>query len=33
VSEMEARTVCADLSRRVASCQIFRVGTGATELH
>jgi D-alanyl-D-alanine carboxypeptidase len=32
LSEGEARTVCADLSRRVASCQVFRINAGQTAL-
>jgi hypothetical protein len=32
LSETEARTVCADLYRRVPSCQVFRIGTGQTAL-
>jgi hypothetical protein len=28
LSEAEARTVCANFSRRVASCQVFRIGMG-----
>jgi D-alanyl-D-alanine carboxypeptidase len=30
LSEGEARTVCADLSRRVPSCQVFRINAGQT---
>jgi len=32
LTDAEARTVCASLSRRVSGCQIFRVGTGPTAL-
>jgi D-alanyl-D-alanine carboxypeptidase len=28
LSEAEARSVCADLARRVSSCEVFRIGTG-----
>ena len=28
LTEAEARSVCADLARRVASCEVFRIGTG-----
>jgi len=30
LSEAEARSVCANLSRRVAGCQVFRTGTGSS---
>jgi D-alanyl-D-alanine carboxypeptidase len=32
LNEMEARTVCSGLGRRVPSCRIFRVGEGQTAL-
>jgi D-alanyl-D-alanine carboxypeptidase len=33
LSEAEARNVCSDLARRVATCEIFRIGTGPLSQH